>query len=95
MKAQIAKLTQEIQQLKDIDKQRQQRFSTLENRVEELEGGCNLNKDYYSYEDLAKLSGKSERTVRTHEKKGWMRTKFPNAKLRFAKVDVIRYLRGM
>lgn len=48
----------------------------------------------YSYEDVATLADVTTRTVRAHEKHGFIKAKYPRAKHRFTEQDVDRYLRG-
>lgn len=87
MSIEVKKLKEEINALKTQNQ-------SIIKRLEELEGGVNLDKEFYTYKEVAIMAGKSERTIRLHEQKTWLKAKFPKRKKRFFRDDVIKYLRG-
>ena len=87
MSVEVKKLREEIKVLKTQNQE-------IISRLEELEGGINLDKEFYSYKDVAKLAKKTTRTIRMHEKAGRIKAKFPTSVKRFERKAVIKYLRG-
>ncbi|WP_372365437.1 hypothetical protein [Candidatus Uabimicrobium sp. HlEnr_7] len=83
----VKKLKEEIKYLKTQNK-------NIISRLEELEGGINLDKEFYSYKDVANLARKTVRTIRMHEKGGRIKAKFPTSVKKFDRKTVIKYLRG-
>lgn len=88
MSLEVKKLREEIKALKTQNQ-------NIISRLEELEGGISLDKEFYSYKDVAKLAKKTTRTIRMHEKAGRIKAKFPTSVKRFERKAVIKYLRGV
>lgn len=81
----LVKLTIEYEKMQELEK----RITELEEKDKQ-----SLNQEMYSYEDVAKLTKKSIRTIKEYEKRGWLRAKFPKAEKRFHKNDLMRFFQG-
>ena len=94
MSTDVKKLEEEIKSLKKEDQRKQKVIDSILDRLNKIEGGVNLDQEFFTYKEVAKMAGKSERTIRLHEKKTWLKAKFPKRKKRFYREDVVKYLRG-